>query len=119
MALPVGRRCGRRPCCGKRQPSCGVGPIEVDPKPGALIYCDPPYRGTRPYTSMAPFDHNAFWLRVREWASDAECIVLVSEYDAPPSWAECVWQRGAKVSLNVDTNAKVATERLFVVNGAR
>ena len=90
--------------------------VDLDPGPGALIYCDPPYAGTTPYSELPPFDTAAFWSRAREWAA-AGCVVLVSEYTAPDD-VPCIWERPAKVSLRRDNNALPATERLFVLAGA-
>lgn len=86
---------------------------DLDPEPGSLIYCDPPYAGTTDYKDAGGFDSDAFWVRVREW-SDAGCAVLVSEYSAPAG-AHCIWERASKVSLKRDDNTAANTERLFVV----
>jgi len=65
---------------------------EVSLKPGTVVYCDPPYAGTRKYES--DFDNNAFWDWVRR-----ECkrgvYVYVSEYDAPDDF-KCIWSRVKK-----------------------
>lgn len=83
------------------------------PKPQDwLIYADPPYEGTKPYSGMAPFDAAEFWNVVTDWKR-AGATVLVSEYSAP-SWAECVWEREAHVSLHVSKDG-ANLERLFVV----
>lgn len=87
----------------------------LDPAPGALVYCDPPYAGTTGYDGVDTFDHAAFWARVHEWA-DAGATVLVSEYEAPEG-VPCVWRREAVKSLRKDANTLPATEKLFAVGG--
>lgn len=65
---------------------------EVSLNPGTVVYCDPPYAGTKKYES--DFDNDAFWDWVRR-----ECkrgvYVYVSEYDAPDDF-KCIWSRGKK-----------------------
>ena len=46
-----------------------------------ILYLDSPYEGTEAYGAVAPFDHNLFWQRVRQWAALTD--VFVSEYNAP------------------------------------
>ena len=83
------------------------------PSAGTLVYCDPPYASTKPYSGTEPFDSGAFWSTMRKWA-DAGAVVLVSEYSAP-EWAEQVWSRDATVSLKSDSNTAAAVERLYLV----
>lgn len=87
------------------------------PGSGTLVYCDPPYASTKPYSGTDKFDTDLFWTTMRAWANEG-ATVLVSEYIAP-DWAEEVWRRDAVVSLNSDTNTNVAVERLFLVHPAR
>jgi site-specific DNA-adenine methylase len=47
---------------------------------GAVIYCDPPYKGTAEYHEGA-FNHNQFWDWVREKSKTNK--VYISEYQAP------------------------------------
>ncbi len=78
---------------------------------GSIVYCDPPYAGTRLYHSGA-FDHIAFWA----WATDLSqrCRVFVSEYAAPDGW-ECVWRRDQTTNINNHRGkAFKASEALFV-----
>lgn len=55
------------------------------PRPGTLVYCDPPYRGTTPYSGFSSFDHDEFWRTMESW-SDAGAVVVVSEETAPEGW---------------------------------
>lgn len=78
----------------------------------ALIYCDPPYIGTRDY--MCGINHDEFWDWVRE--QSVSNYVLVSEYTAPPDF-ECVWEKQLNSQMQAaNTGVKTATERLFSYN---
>jgi DNA adenine methylase len=57
--------------------------LSVQPQPlDAVLYLDPPYRGTTGYTGSPPFNHELLVQRVRDWAG---CGVhtFVSEYEFP------------------------------------
>lgn len=72
--------------------------MDIAPYPGDVVYCDPPYEATTPY-SMG-FDHEAFWA----WATDLAkqgVHVYVSEYNAPEGWT-CVWEKEQR--MQVDSN---------------
>lgn len=49
---------------------------------GALIYADPPYRGTTGYKGAKPFDHDKFYLWCLEQKEQGNTVV-VSEYFMP------------------------------------
>ena len=59
--------------------------MNLNPLPGAVIYCDPPYANTTGYTTGA-FDSAAFWEKVRSLS--ATNLVIVSEYVAPADFTE-------------------------------
>lgn len=84
---------------------------EIEPGPGDVLYCDPPYAGTTGYTTGA-FDHDAFWDWCRAQA-EAGVRVFVSEYQAPEDFVP-VWEGKKRVTLNHADNNRVAVERLFV-----
>ena len=82
-----------------------------------IIYCDPPYKGTKAYSTSKDFDHETFYGWCREQAKHN--IVFVSEYNAPEDF-ECVWQQEVKSSLSANGVAggnKVSVEKLFRVSG--
>ena len=76
---------------------------------GVHMYLDPPYRGTQGYAGVPPFDHDAFELRVCEWA-DAGAVVWVSEYDFPVG--EVVWEAPRRMS-GVSRKGEQPMERLY------
>jgi DNA adenine methylase len=89
----------------------------IDPK-GYLIYCDPPYEGTKKYGAVEKFDSEKFWETVRKWSKDN--IVIVSEFTAPSDF-KCIWKKKRKILL---TNGSIKanpskTEKLFMHDPVR
>lgn len=79
-----------------------------------LIYCDPPYEGTKQYGINKKFNHKEFWEWVREksWNN----IVYVSEQNAPDDFV-CVWEHKVLRTIKVSADKSYATEKLFVYRG--
>ncbi len=80
---------------------------EVRIKPGSVVYCDPPYRGTDEYKNK--FDHERFY----DWCERQTELVLVSEYAMPEGRFAEVWSKAHRSRLSGTANNGV-TERLFV-----
>lgn len=78
---------------------------------GAVIYCDPPYKGTKGYIT-GEFNYDEFWDLMREWSK--ENIVYISEELAPDDF-DCVWSREVSRSVNACNKTK-STEKLFRYN---
>ena len=83
----------------------------------AAAYCDPPYRGTKPYPGQPSFDHNAFW----NWVENRRGPTFISEIEAPDT-AQCIWQQDYKGQANNSNNTSLVayrtrTERLFYYPG--
>ena len=74
-----------------------------------VIYCDPPYQGTKQYSVSRNFDYPRFWSWVRRMSRYNQ--VFVSEYSAPDDF-ECVWKKQVTNSLNSKIT-KRPVERLF------
>jgi hypothetical protein len=51
-------------------------------------YCDPPYRGTKPYKGSPTFDHDAFW----QWVRNRAGATFVSELSGPEDM-QIVWRK--------------------------
>lgn len=79
----------------------------------SLIYCDPPYEGTKQYGINKEFDHKRFWEWVRKmsWKN----YVFVSEEHAPDDF-ECIWEQEVSRSIKATDKSK-SVERLFVYRG--
>ena len=76
-----------------------------------LIYCDPPYQGTKQYGVSSKFDYDKFWQWVRIMSE--KNIVLISEHNAPSDF-ECIWEQ--EIKRTIDNNKRVnAVEKLFEI----
>lgn len=74
-----------------------------------LIYCDPPYFGTKQYGTSRDFYHDEFWDWCREMSK--RNTVLVSEHSAREDF-ETIWEMPVK--RTIDNNKRVsAVEKLF------
>lgn len=78
----------------------------------ALIYCDPPYKGTTQYGISQDFNHEEFWDWCREMS--AKNVVLVSEHAARDGF-ECVWHMPIKRTMD-NKKRSTAVEKLFEFN---
>lgn len=81
------------------------------PKEGDIVYCDPPYQGTKQYAYSKGFDYEKFWSRCRD-LSDRGVYVYVSEHNAPDDF-ECVWQKKVVNALHPSKTYR-PIEKLFV-----
>lgn len=75
-----------------------------------VIYCDPPYEGTKRYGNARQFDYNEFWQLMREWSKSN--IVLISELSAPDDFIT-IWEKEVDRSMRAKEHFK-ATEKLFM-----
>lgn len=78
-----------------------------------LIYCDPPYYGSKPYKIdlLGKFDTKLFW----DWVMGQGEYnpVIVSEYVAPSNFI-CIWE-SEELSSNLKiSGTKTSKERLFI-----
>jgi DNA adenine methylase len=85
--------------------------LSVHPQPlDAVLYLDPPYRGTTSYAGAPPFDHDLLIQRVQDWAQYAP--VFVSEYAFP--LGRVLWERAQTTTVARDKTAYApAIERLY------
>ena len=77
-----------------------------------VIYCDPPYAGTKQYANAINFSYDDFWQTMREWSK--KNIVIVSEQNAPDDF-KCIWEQEVSRSIKANDKSK-STEKLFVYN---
>lgn len=75
---------------------------------GSLVYCDPPYKGTKNYHNGL-FDSNSFWSWARHISS--KCVVFISEFEAPSDF-KCVHSFDRKNHMNYGISETV-TEKVF------
>ena len=83
---------------------------EIPPPEGAIIYCDPPYRGTAGY--LHNFDHAAF----EAWCLKQTVPLFVSEYSFPHGECIAEWQRAGSLSA---VGINQTTERLYALNWSK
>lgn len=85
---------------------------DITPPPGAVVYCDPPYRSTTGYTTGA-FDHDAFYKTLQEWAPDRHVYLSGYDIDIP---ARLVWSTERYVTVNGATNTRRVVENLYRID---
>lgn len=86
---------------------------ELDIPYNSIIYCDPPYKDTKQYSTSKNFDHDKFW----QWCRDMSIKgheVFVSEYNAPNDF-ECVWSKEVTNAMNTKKTYR-PIEKLFKIN---
>lgn len=92
--------------------------ITINPRAGDVVYCDPPYEGTKNYSRTDRIDHAEFWEIAKGWA-ERGVHVFVSEYNAPDDW-ECIWEQPLRSSVRVGSEERhIATERLFTIGATK
>lgn len=85
---------------------------DVSPPPGSVVYCDPPYAGTKKY-STGQFDYDRFYSTLGMWAAGGSAV-YVSEYAVPDGVAcDVIWEGSRRNTLHRDTNDRTTVERLF------
>jgi DNA adenine methylase len=91
---------------------------EIELHEPSLIYCDPPYKGTKWYrANLVPkFDHDKFFDWCRQKKAEGH-TVFVSEYQAPDDFV-CVWQGNIKTNFASNRTGAThnATEKLFTIS---
>lgn len=89
---------------------------EVVPQEKSIIYFDPPYKGTKQYSTSKNFDYDAFYNHCRR-LSEMGHKVFVSEYWMPEDF-KCLKEWTLKSSLSANGiygGNKMSTEKLFTV----
>ena len=81
-----------------------------------VIYCDPPYKDTKQYSTSIKFPYEEFYNWCRQMSK--KNIVLISEYNMPKDF-ECIWKKEVKIGM--DNNRKSndtknnRVEKLFIL----
>lgn len=81
---------------------------------GAIVYCDPPYRGTEPCGLRGAFDHDAFYAWCIRVASIARAV-LISEQSMPEPFRIIAEQECARTMASNPKKAR-AIERVYTVD---
>ena len=85
---------------------------DIKLKSKATIYCDPPYKGTKKYSTSKNFNHDEFWEWCRYMSIKGHDI-FISEYNAPRDF-KCLWEKEITNSLNNKKTYK-PIEKLFTI----
>ena len=83
---------------------------KLDPR-GAIIYCDPPYKGTTGYRGTGEWNADEFWDVVRKWSK--KNVVVVSEYSAPKDFI-CISWVAKKSSVGKERSKGFEKDCLFI-----
>lgn len=78
----------------------------------SLIYCDPPYYGTKQYLTSKNFDYEKFYDWCRKMKEEGHTI-FISEYQMPSDF-KCIWQKEVTNAMN-PTITKKPIEKLFTL----
>ena len=78
----------------------------------SIIYCDPPYKDTKQYSTSKDFNHEGFFDWCRNM-SEYGHKVFVSEYKAPSDFL-CVWKKEVTNSMS-QKNTYKPIEKLFTI----
>jgi len=89
---------------------------KLDIPENSIIYCDPPYRGTKQYKDS--FNHELFDNWCIEQVNNGR-FIFISEYSMPKELFTSIWKK--KVAVTIGTNrinkpTKQVTEHLFIPN---
>lgn len=77
----------------------------------ALFYMDPPYKGTKQYSTKF-MNYDEFYDFCRRLSKNN--IVLISEYNMPPDF-KCIWEKERTVKQDANKKGMKAIEKLFMV----
>lgn len=81
----------------------------------SIVYCDPPYKGTKQYDISKNFDYDRFYDFCRS-INKKGIPIFISEYNMPDDF-ECVWQKQLSTCIN-QTLTKKPIEKLFTFRKA-
>lgn len=93
-------------CCDYKEISLFSNDVNM------VIYCDPPYQGTKQYANATKFDYETFWQWCREMSKMN--TVLISEQNAPEDFKN-IWEQEVSRSIKAVDKSK-SVEKLFIYN---
>lgn len=84
---------------------------DIDVPDGAVVYCDPPYRGTRKYKDIEDFPYDEYY----NWCRDVSkrATIFMSEAWMPDDF-EIIWEKELRQQLD-KSNRKYRPERLYTL----
>lgn len=78
-----------------------------------LLYCDSPYKGTKPYAINSKFNFEEYYHWLRETAK--EYPIFISEQEMPEDFP-IIWEKDVKRTAGKDNTFK-AVEKLYLIGG--
>lgn len=89
---------------------------ELNIPPNSIVYCDPPYRGSKQYSKdCREFNYDDYYKWLRGLVSNGHTVIC-SEYDMPDDFT-CVWEKEVKSSLSANGKSggnKKSIEKIFI-----
>ena len=82
----------------------------MDIPPGAVVYCDIPYKGTDA-VYVEGFDHQRFY----DWAAAQTCLLYISEYSMPPGQFDIVKSWNIQKLSTSNGSGGLVRENLYTV----
>lgn len=79
----------------------------------ALVYCDSPYKGTKPYSINPKFNHEEYYNWLREISKAVP--IFISEQEMPEDFP-IIWEKEAKRTAGKDNNFKACEKLYFLDN---
>lgn len=77
-----------------------------------VLYCDSPYKGTKPYAIDKKFDFDTYYSWLRE--TSKKVPIFISEQNMPDDFP-IIWEKEAKRTAGKDNNFK-ACEKLYLID---
>lgn len=84
---------------------------DIDIPNRAVVYCDPPYRGTRKYKDIKDFPYDEYYSWCRDISKKA--TIFMSEAWMPDDF-EVIWEKEVRQQLD-KSNRKYRPERLYTI----
>ena len=84
---------------------------DIEIPDGAVIYCDPPYRGTRKYKNQPDFPYDEYY----DWCRDVSkrAKIFMSEASMPDDF-KIIWEKELRQQLD-KSNRNYRPERLYTL----
>lgn len=77
-----------------------------------VLYCDSPYKGTKPYAIDRKFDFDSYYNWLRE--TSKKVPIFISEQNMPDDFP-IIWEKETKRTAGKDNNFK-ACEKLYLID---